>query len=90
MNNLTSWIRRQVSTLKSFAKGTSSRETIAPVQPPRNFVQERETDRTGQMSADDRAWEARSLKRDQDARERQQEDNWDPEGGATAKQDRQD
>lgn len=41
-------------------------------QPPRDFGQERETDRVGHLSEEDRSWEAASLKRNQEARARNQ------------------
>ena len=52
MDTIKGWIARLTR---------QTRTTSAPNTPPlstRDFDQERETGRTGQMSADDRAWEA--------------------------------
>lgn len=38
--------------------------------PSRNYTDERETDRVGGMSAEDREWEAASIQRNRDAEER--------------------
>jgi membrane protein implicated in regulation of membrane protease activity len=37
---------------------------------PRDFTSERETTRVGQLSDEDRAWEASSLQKDRDAEDR--------------------
>jgi hypothetical protein len=44
-----------MNALRSFARRTNTKETIAPIPPPRDFEKEREIDRSGQLSADDRA-----------------------------------
>jgi hypothetical protein len=55
--------------IKRFTTGRSTPAPTASSQPPRNYTQERETTRTGGLSADDQAWETDRLSRDQVARE---------------------
>jgi hypothetical protein len=50
METITRWINRL---LKPKQAPTTPSEPV----PPRDFAQERETTRTGQMSAEDQAWE---------------------------------
>jgi hypothetical protein len=73
MNTITAWITRQLTALRSLVKRTSTRETISQVRPERDFVQERETARSGQMSAEDQGWEAETRARDRESRTGQSE-----------------
>ena len=60
-------LRRLVDRLR---RRTDDRPADAPVD--RDYVQEREDRRQGQMSDEDRAWGAASQQRDRDNRERNQ------------------
>jgi hypothetical protein len=48
----------------------------------RDFAGERETDRAGQMTAEDQTWEADTRQRDRAAHQRPQVEDWESEGGA--------
>ena len=55
--------------IKRMTTGRNAPEATAPDQPARNYTQERETTRTGGLSADYQAWETDRLRREQAARE---------------------
>ena len=50
-------------------RGSKGREGDAPAS--RGYVQDREDERVGRMSDEDRAWEAASLERERERRERE-------------------
>ena len=56
-----------VAYMRVRAANASGPETA---DPSRNYTNERESDRVGGMSDEDREWEAASLKRNRDAQER--------------------
>jgi hypothetical protein len=69
-----SWIRQVIQ---------PKRTEVPPVKPAnRDFAGERETDRAGQMTADDQKWEADTRQRDRAAHQRPQVEEWESEGGA--------
>ena len=47
----------------------------------RDYTQDRETTRAGQLSADDQLWEADTRQRDRAAHQRPQVEEWESEGG---------
>jgi hypothetical protein len=57
METIKGWIAR-------LTNRTSTSPTSDATPPTRDFDQERETNRAGQMSADDRAWETESKQRE--------------------------
>jgi hypothetical protein len=57
------------SLLKRITTGRSTQAPTAPDQAPRNYTQERETTRTGALSAEDQEWEADRRQRDQTVHE---------------------
>jgi hypothetical protein len=59
-------------------------QTPPDAAPSRDYAQERETARTGQMSAEDKAWEADTRQRDRAAHEHPQFEESESEGGAGA------
>ena len=71
MNAITSLIKRLTSGRGSAATRAGGRETTAAGS-PRDFTEERETGRVGNLSEEDQAWEAASLKRNRDAQARDQ------------------
>ncbi len=66
MDAITSLIKRLTSGRGSAATRTGGREATAAGS-PRDFTAERETGRVGNLSEEDQAWEADSLKRNRDA-----------------------
>ena len=66
MNAITSLIKRLTSGRGSGATRTGGWETTGTGS-PRDFTVERETSRVGNLSEEDQAWEAASLKRNRDA-----------------------
>lgn len=68
METAEAWMTRLVNALRTRVRRSGARGTVAPTGPERNFTQERESDRTEQMSADDRAWESESKDRDRKSR----------------------
>jgi len=50
--------------------------------PGRDYAQERDRTRAGQLSADDHVWEADTLQRDRVAHQRPQVEEWESESGA--------
>ena len=76
MDKISAWIKRLTQ---------PKRAQMPPeAAPSRDYAQERETTRTGQMSAEDRAWEADTRQRDRAAHEHPQFEEWESEGGAGA------
>lgn len=68
-NGLMQTIRKQgLGYLRSRGKGQAAAGSSSGSQ---DFVQGREDERQGRMSAEDRAWEAASLQRNRDSQERQ-------------------
>ena len=89
MHSLAQWITEKFNAHGLLAGRANRRKVIAQEPSPHGFIQERETHRTLQMSAEDQNWEADTRKRDQIAQERRQEETWDTEGGAPLTRDRQ-
>ncbi len=55
---------------RSRRERSASRDGLTAPLSDRNYAQERETSRVGQMSEEDRAWEASSLQKNRDAQEK--------------------
>jgi hypothetical protein len=78
VERITAWIKRL------------GQPTDVPVAPapeeaaPRDYTREREVTRSGQLSAEEQAWEADTRQRDRAAHQRPQVEDWESEGGAGA------
>jgi hypothetical protein len=59
----------------------SADEQSAPPPAPRNYAQEREDRRLGQLSEEDKAWGEASRQRDQELREARERDQTPPGTG---------
>lgn len=68
MNTLRSLIKR----MTDGARSRGRQEPTAANPPPRDFTEERESDRVGNLSEEDQAWEAASRKRNRDTQARDQ------------------
>ena len=64
MDTIKAWISR--------LKGPGARPDTPGEESPRDYRQERDSDRTGSMSAEDQAWEAATTQRHKDAQDRTQ------------------
>ena len=71
MDTIMSLIKRLTSGRGSGATRTGGRDTTAAGS-PRDFTAERETDRVGNLSEEDQAWEAASLTRNRQVQARDQ------------------
>jgi len=69
MTLVRSWITRLASWLRFRSARSGARTSAVPSERPRDFMAERETGRTGQMSSEDQSWETETRERDRSARE---------------------
>ena len=76
MDAIKAWINRLMHPTRA--------QTPPEKAPSRDYAQERAATRAGQMSAEDKAWEADTRERDRAAHEHPQFEEWESEGGAGA------